>query len=166
MLTFKFSPTVRNKLTNTQKDIDNYKNGGSANDQSLGSRMISYKNAIEIAENSSWLLGCGLGDIEDLNNQIFAEKYPDITKKIIPHNQFLFYLASIGILGLLIFIVSFYYPIISNLQNLNLLAHYLVILIAFLIEAFLTTQLGVAYTIIFILLFVNNTKTGYNKELV
>jgi O-antigen ligase len=166
VLTFQFSPTVRNKLTNTQKDIDNYKNGGSVNDQSLGTRMISYKNAIEITKNSSWILGCGLGDIEDLNNQIFAEKYPDMTKKIIPHNQFLFYLASIGMIGLLIFIASFYFPIISYLQNLNLLAHYLVISVAFLIEAFLTTQLGVAYTIIFMLLFVNNTKTGLHKELV
>ena len=166
VFTFKFSPTVRNKLTNTQKDIDNYKNGGSVNDQSLGSRMISYKNAIEITENSSWVLGCGLGDIEDLNNQIFAEKYPDVTKKIIPHNQFLFYLASIGILGLLIFVSSFYFPIISDFQNLNLLAHFLVISMAFLIEAFLTTQLGVAYTIIFILLFINTTKTSLRKDLV
>jgi O-antigen ligase len=111
-------------------------------------------------------LGCGLGDIEDLNNQIFAEKYPDITKKIIPHNQFLFYLAAIGILGLLVFIASFYFPALSDFKNLNLLAHYLVISMAFLIEAFLTTQLGVAYTIIFILLFINNTKTSFHKELV
>ena len=166
VFTFKFSPTVRNKLTNTQNDINNYKNGGSANDQSLGSRMISYKNAIEITENSSWFLGCGLGDIEDLNNQIFAEKYPDVTKKIIPHNQFLFYLASIGMIGLLIFLASFYFPIISDFQNMNLLAHFLVISMAFLIEAFLTTQLGVAYTIIFILLFINRTKTSLHKELV
>jgi O-antigen ligase len=166
VFTFKFSPTVRNKLTNTQNDINNYKNGGSANDQSLGSRMISYKNAIEITKNSSWVLGCGLGDIEDLNNKIFAEKYPDVTKKIIPHNQFLFYLASIGILGLLSFLVSFYFPIISDFHNLNLLAHFLVISMAFLIEAFLTTQLGVAYTIIFILLFINRTKTSLGKELV
>lgn len=166
VFTFKFSPTVRNKLTNTQNDINNYKNGGSANDQSLGSRMISYKNAIEITQNSSWLLGCGLGDIEDLNNQIFEEKYPDITKKIIPHNQFLYYMASIGILGLLVFIASFYFPALSDFKNLNLLAHYLVISMAFLIEAFLTTQLGVAYTIIFILLFINKTKSSLHSDLV
>ena len=165
VFTFKYSPTVRNKLTNTQNDINNYNNGGSANDQSLGSRMISYKNAIEITQNSSWIIGCGLGDIEDLNNKIFDEKYPDITKKIIPHNQFLFYMAAIGILGMLVFVASFYFPAISNLKNLNLLAHYLVISMAFLIEAFLTTQLGVAYTIIFILLFVSKTNTSLRSSL-
>jgi O-antigen ligase len=164
VFTFKFSPTVRNKLTNTQNDINNYKNGGSANDQSLGSRMISYKNAVEITQNSSWLLGCGLGDIEDLNNQIFDEKYPEITKKIIPHNQFLFYLASIGLIGLVIFVGSFYFSVFYNYNKMVLVAHYLVVSMAFLIEAFLTTQLGVAYTIIFILLFVNNTNTSNSKN--
>jgi len=156
--TFLYSPTIRNKIANTQNDIENYKSGGSANNQSLGSRLISYKNAIEITQNSSWLLGCGLGDIEDLNNQLFETKYPDVTKRIIPHNQFLFYLASIGILGLLVFLAAFYYPLVSNFKNLNLIAHYLVITVAFLIEAFLTTQLGVAFCIVFLILFINKSR--------
>jgi O-antigen ligase len=156
--TFLYSPTIRNKIANTQNDIENYKAGGSVNNQSLGSRVISYKNAIEITQNSSWLLGCGLGDIEDLNNQLFETKYPDVTKRIIPHNQFLFYLASLGILGLLVFIGAFYYPLVTHFKNLNLIAHYLVITVAFLIEAFLTTQLGVAFCIIFLILFINKSR--------
>lgn len=156
--TFLYSPTIRNKIANTQNDIENYKSGGSVNNQSLGSRVISYKNAIEITQNSSWLLGCGLGDIEDLNNDLFTQKYPDVTKRIIPHNQFLFYLASLGILGLLIFTIAFYYPLFANFKNLNLIAHYLVITVAFLIEAFLTTQLGVAFCIIFLILFINKSR--------
>lgn len=156
--TFLFSPTIRNKIANTQNDIENYKAGGSVNNQSLGSRVISYKNAIEITQNSSWVFGCGLGDIEDLNNQLFETKYADVSKRIIPHNQFLFYLASIGILGLLVFIGAFYYPLITNFKNLNLIAHYLVITVAFLIEAFLTTQLGVAFCIIFLILFINKSR--------
>lgn len=153
-----FSPTIRNKITNTQNDIDNYAEGGSANNQSLGSRIISYKNAIEITSTTSWLFGCGLGDVEDLNNQIFETKYPDITKKIIPHNQFLFFLAAIGILGTLVFSIAFYMPLYKNCKNFNLLAHYVVITVAFLIEAFLLTQLGVAFSLLFLLLFVNNNK--------
>lgn len=161
--TFTYSPTIRNKIANTQNDIDNYNKGGSANNQSLGSRMISYKNAIEITQNSSWLFGCGLGDLDDLNTQIFINKYPDVTKRIIPHNQFLFYLASIGIIGLFIFLIAYYYPLYKNFTNLNLLAHYIVISVAFLIEAFLTTQLGVAFTIIFLLLFVEVKKVSLTK---
>jgi O-antigen ligase len=156
--TFLFSPTIRNKIVNTQTDIENYKAGGSANNQSLGSRIISYKNAIEVTNNTSWIFGCGLGDIEDLNNQLFEIKYPDVIKKIIPHNQFLYYLASVGILGLLIFVVTFYYPLFIHFKNLNLVAHYLLMTAAFLIEAFLTTQLGVAFCIIFLLLYINKEK--------
>ncbi|MEI7978602.1 MAG: O-antigen ligase family protein [Bacteroidota bacterium] len=159
--TYNYSPTIKNKIANTQNDIDNYKSGGSANNQSLGSRLISYKNAIEITENSSWLIGCGLGDVEDLNNEIYKTKYPDITKKIIPHNQFLYYLASIGMIGVLIFAFCFYFPVFKQLNNFKLLAFYLVISLAFLVEAFLTTQLGVGFTIIFILLFTNKGLKTY-----
>jgi hypothetical protein len=67
-------------------------------------------------------------------------------------------LASVGILGLLVFIVAFYYPLATHFKNLNLIAHYLVITVAFLIEAFLTTQLGVAFCIIFLILFINKSR--------
>lgn len=157
-LTYNLSPTIKNKIANTKNDLENYKSGGSANNQSLGSRLISYKNALEIVGNTSWLTGCGLGDIEDMNNNIYETKYPDITKKIIPHNQFLYYLAAIGILGLLAFVTSFYFPLFKQINNLNLVAHYIIISFAFLVEAFLTTQLGVAFTIVFIILFLKKEK--------
>ena len=159
-LTFAFSPTIRNKIANTQNDIDNYQSGKSVNNQSLGSRIISYKNAVEIASNTSVLFGCGLGDIEDLNNQLFATKYPEVSKRIIPHNQFLFYYAAIGLLGVLVFILAFYFPLYKNFSNLHLVAQYIVITVAFLIEAFLTTQLGVSFSLLFLLLFINNKQAS------
>jgi O-antigen ligase len=162
--TYLFSPTIKNKIANTQADLSNYKNGGNQNNQSLGSRLISYQNAIEINKTSSWLLGCGLGDIEDLNNAIFQKKYPLITKKIIPHSQFLYYFAAIGALGVLIFSISFYFPIYKQLSNFNLLALYAIITIAFLIEPFLTRQLGVAFCILFILLFIHRKPS--NKTMI
>ncbi len=150
--TYYLSPTIRNKIANTQNDLNNYQQGKSANNQSLGSRFISWGNAIEISNQTSLFFGCGLGDIEDLNNKIFKEKYPEIEKKIIPHNQFLYYLAAIGLIGTIIFAICFYFPLFTNLSNRFLLAHYIVISIAFLGEAFLTTQLGAAFSLFFILL--------------
>lgn len=161
--TYKLSPTIRNKIANTQNDLNNYRSGGSANNQSLGSRMISYKNAIEIAAQSSWLFGCGLGDVEDLSNRIYQEKYPDIEKKIIPHNQFLYLLAATGIIGVAAFIFCFYLPLWRNRNNHFLLAHYVVISAAFMFEAFLTTQLGVAFCLLFILVFVESKQPATDK---
>lgn len=148
------SPTFSNKIANTTQDLNNYQNKGSANNQSLGSRIISYKNSIQIANESGWLLGCGLGDLEDLNLAIFAKEYPDVSKPIIPHNQFLFYLASIGIIGTLIFVFSFYFPLFYQKGYTDSLffVHMIIMSIGFQFEAPLESQIGVAYSLVFILL--------------
>lgn len=153
-ITLYFSPTVRNKIINTTQDIEVVKSNASANNQSLASRVISYKNAIEIAENSSWIFGCGLGDVFDLNEKIFEEKYPDVTKRIMPHNQFLFYLAAIGILGLILFLWFFYKPLFffGGWNNPVLFYQYLILTVSFQFEAPLENQLGVAFSLIFLLL--------------
>jgi O-antigen ligase len=152
--TLLLSPTVSNKITNTTQDIGNYKQKGSANNQSLASRMISYENAFRIAKESSLIWGCGLGDLQDLNLAIFKKDYPEVSKPIIPHNQFLFYLAAIGIIGVLLFSLCFYFPFFykSGLNQPLLTVHYVIISIGFQFEAPLETQIGVAYTLFFLLL--------------
>jgi O-antigen ligase len=153
-ITMWMSPTVRNKVANSTKDIETIKNNGSANNQSLASRLISYKNAFQIASESSVLFGCGLGDIEDINNQIFAVKYPEIDKKILPHNQFLFFYAAIGLIGLLCFMICFYYPLSVNFLRTNriIFTQYILMSTFFIVEAPLETQLGVGFSLLFLLL--------------
>ncbi len=135
------------------------KTEGSANNKSLASRMISYKNALEITQNSSWLLGCGLGDIRDLNTQLFKEKYPDVSKPIIPHNQFLFILAATGIIGLILFLFFWIYPLwyLKQFAHPFLWGIYTLMFLSFQVEAVLETQLGVAFCIFFILLGIQTT---------
>jgi O-antigen ligase len=159
-ITLFVSPTVRNKITNTAQDLQVVKENKSANNQSLASRMISYKNALQIAKESSIWWGCGLGDIQDLNNEIFVKQYPEVTKKILPHNQFLFYFAALGLIGLLLFILLFYYPLFYQKawQSPILLVQYTILSIAFMFEAPLENQLGVAFSLIFILLPLHQNK--------
>ena len=148
------SPTVRNKITNTTQDIKVVQSNGSANNQSLASRMISYQNALQIAKESSIWMGCGLGDIEDLNNQIFKNQYPDVEKKILPHNQFLFYYATIGLVGVLLFLTTFYGPLFVKKirKNQLMMTQYVIISLYFMVEAPLENQLGVGFTLLFLLL--------------
>jgi O-antigen ligase len=120
----------------------------------LASRLISYKNAIEICNESSWLIGCGLGDIQDLNTKKFKELFPDVSKPIIPHNQFLYLLAATGITGVLLFTFAFMYPIWRFRRNMNaiLIGIYIVLLLSFQVEPVLQTQLGVAFSAFFLLM--------------
>ncbi len=156
------SPTFSNKLANTSEDLKAYQNNESANNKSLASRIISYQNAIKINQESSLLFGCGLGDINDLNNTIFKRDFPDVSKPIIPHNQFLFYLASLGLTGVLAFSFLFFIPFFyhQNYKNVLLCAHYIVIFISFQFEAPMETQLGVAYSLIFILIPIHQAKNN------
>jgi O-antigen ligase len=155
------SPTFGNKIINTNEDLEAMKEEGSANNKSLASRMISYKNAIEIAQNSSWLFGCGLGDVRDLNTQLFKEKYPDVSKPIIPHNQFLYLLAATGLLGFVLFFMMWIYPLwkFKSYAHPFLWGIYTLMFLAFQVEAVLETQLGVAFCIFFILLGIQTTKS-------
>lgn len=148
------SPTFSNKLANTSEDLKAMEENASANNKSLASRKISYLNAIQIAKESGWVFGSGLGDIRDLNNALFASKYPDVSKPIIPHNQFLYLLAAIGISGLLIFVLGWIYPAFYFGFNTSPLfwGIYLLMFFAFQFEAVLQTQLGVAFCLLFLLL--------------
>lgn len=147
------SPTMRNKLINTQQDVSVYTNQADPNFNSLATRMVSYKTAIEIAkENILW--GCGQGDLKDKNDALFKRDYPSITTPIIPHNQFIYYLAATGLVGLIIFTFAFTAPLWVNrfYQFEFMQVAYVILLLAFQFEAMIETQIGVACTLLIVLL--------------
>lgn len=152
-LAVKFVPTLNNKWVNTVTDLHVYQTKAYPNFNSLTTRLISYDAAIVIFKKSPWL-GCGLGDIKTEMDNYFKEFYPMIDTPILPHNQFLFCLASMGIVGFLFFCFTFFYPLFQkrNWSNRILIVHYVILFVSFQTEPMLETQLGVAYSIFFILL--------------
>lgn len=152
--TMLLSPTMRNKLENTRADMANIQENGSGNNQSLTSRVISYKIAWRIARESSLLTGCGLGDLKDKTEAIFDSDYPDISKRIIVHNQFLFYMAGIGLPAAVAFAMLLLVPLFyrKNFQHPLLVMFYLVLLVYLNVESPMETQIGVSFTLLFLLL--------------
>ncbi len=152
MISLAVSPTMRNKLINTKQDVNVYANQEDPNFNSLATRMVSYKTALEIAkENILW--GCGQGDLKDKNDVLFKRDYPSITTPIIPHNQFIYYLAATGLVGLIIFTFTFTAPLWVNkfYQFEFMQVAYVILLLAFQFEAMIETQIGVACTLLIIL---------------
>ncbi|MFN4972831.1 MAG: O-antigen ligase family protein [Bacteroidota bacterium] len=147
-----FTPTIRNKISITVEELNQYAQGRNLNHNSIGKRLASYHIAIDIAkQNPLW--GCGIGDYTDLNTSAFNQRHPEVEVPIIAHNQFLYYLAASGIFGVLLFLCFFFYPIV-HIQRLPrlLAAQLLVLLVSFQTEPMLETQLGVAYSVVFWLL--------------
>jgi O-antigen ligase len=149
------SPTLKNKTLNTIGDLNRYQTGASANNYPMATRFVSYNIAFQIASYNPFF-GCGLGDLEDELRLHYALYYPTISpvNRIIPHNQFIYYYVATGIVGLLIFIIAFYYPVLAIWQKKIFIAamHLLIVSFSFLVEPTLETQLGVAVAISFILI--------------
>jgi O-antigen ligase len=153
MISLAISPTMRNKLINTQQDVSVYANQQDPNFNSLATRMVSYKTALEIAKENIWL-GCGQGDLSDKNDALFKRDYPSIITPIIPHNQFIYYLAATGIIGFIVFSFAFTAPIwVNKFYKLELMQFaYAILLVAFQFEAMLETQIGVACTLLMVMI--------------
>ncbi|MCH8317967.1 MAG: O-antigen ligase family protein, partial [Bacteroidetes bacterium] len=148
-------PTFQNKFQNTVTDLAKIEDKLTISNYSVSSRIVSYKAAFELIKKKP-LTGTGIGNIKREMAKIYIEKFPYVKKhrRLMPHNQYLRYLVGFGIIGLSIFLLSFYYPLIyqHNYKNLVLLTHYLIISISFLFEGTLDTQLGLNFTLIFILI--------------
>ncbi|MCA8831729.1 O-antigen ligase family protein [Hymenobacter pini] len=162
-LSYSVFPTLQNKSANTREDVGRVENTASANNYSLVGRVYSYKVALEVVKDNPWL-GVGRADIEPEMAVRYKRDYPNIQPQayIQPHNQFLFSAVAFGLIGLLVFIVGFYYPGINVWPAYAplLLSHYLIVTLSFLVEYTLETQVGLGFALFFLLLALEGQKTS------
>lgn len=156
-LAYVFLPGFHNKIEYMKYDLAQYREG-KANEYSDAMRIISVKVGFQIWKEHP-LLGVGSGDLRSETNKVYAEDYPDISEhnRRIPHNQFVWVLASTGIIGLLIFLSAFFIPLMVKghyrLWILSLL--HLILLSSFFTEDTLEEQIGTGFYLIFLLVFMN-----------
>ena len=149
-------PTFKNKVKNTLEDLKRIGDPESAQDYSLVGRIVSYKVAYTLFEESPWF-GTGIANLKSRVFDIYKSQFPEVnggTGPLLPHNQFIYILAAYGITGLLAFCFLFYFPLFykQNYRQPLLLGHYMIVSVSFLFEATLETQTGVYFTLVFILL--------------
>lgn len=145
-----WTPSVKLKIEDTQKDFLIYKTNAYSNHASISKRIISYEAAISIWKDNK-IFGCGIGDIKDNTDSFFRSRKKEVDVPILPHNQFLFFMAATGLIGMCLFIMLFYYPFFSKeiLSTKSFKGYFIIISLAFMTEPMLETQLGVAVVMIF-----------------
>lgn len=117
------------------------------------SRLISLKVGYEITQKNKWF-GVGAGDLRKEVHQIYDEKYPEVTDKKMPHNQFVSICAGVGMIGLAIFLISFFFPLFYKKikPDAPFIAIHLIIFASFFTENTIENSVGVAFYIFFLLL--------------
>ena len=163
--------TSRIKLSSINKrlhqiffEFKNKASGFSSNGHSITQRLNFSNAGISIAKDNFWL-GVGTGDVPDA----FEAKYIELNSRLAPknrkrgHNQLLTFFIAFGLVGLLIWIISFVYPIITMAKDKYVIGAFLVIsLLSFLGDDTLETQAGVTFFAFFnsFFLFHSSNKAG------
>jgi hypothetical protein len=138
-------------------EINAYLGGRPSQGNSLSQRLIYWKTGYRVAK-EHLLWGVGTGDVNDemLHQYEREESMFDMEHRRRPHNQYLTFLISFGIFGLIYFVWLNMYSLKLAFLNRNFMALIFVLMAAmsFLTEDTLETQIGATYYAFFYVLFV------------
>ncbi len=155
-LSYAFFPTVNEKINYTLNDWQQLEAGqGWFSSDATRWRSLAVGGQIFLEHP---YLGAGAGDIREEVNLAFEDRYPKSGKNILPHNQYLYWLAAYGLLGFLLCIAIVIQPLgfkegrrkIGHLQVQSIL------LLSFLVEATWQSSLGVGIYVVFTVLYLSN----------
>jgi O-antigen ligase len=148
-------PTLQNKISNTRTDAAQMESVEAANNFSMTARVYSYQAAWIIIQKHP-ILGVSKVKLADAMAQEYSYRFPEIDadRYVLPHNQYIYNLTAYGIIGLLVFLLGYYYLLWVGLrqQNVLLLLVYLIISISFVVEYTLESNIGIIVGTFFILL--------------
>jgi O-antigen ligase len=152
VVTLLFVPSVKNRLENTRLDLYKYNSGQDINHYSLSMRLAALKTAANVFKKNP-VTGVGPADIQnEMYKEYKIEKSPLILenqKK--PHNQFLYTLVSLGIIGGIVFCYIILMPFFTGIvfRNYLFLIFFAVCLAAFQVEYMLERQVGITFFCLF-----------------
>ena len=137
--------SINKRLYQIFFEFKNKESGFSSNGHSVTQRLNFSNAGILIVKDNLWM-GVGTGDVPDA----FEAKYIELNSRLAPenrkrgHNQLLTLFIAFGFVGLLIWIISFTYPILKIAKDRYVYGAFLVIcLLSFLGDDTLETQAGV-----------------------
>jgi len=151
-------PSFANKLDYMIWDLTQMINGKTA-DYSDGGRIVSLQLGLDLFKAQPWL-GTGIGDFKEACLDWYLNSDLEFKgKNNFPHNQFLYSLASTGIIGFFLYQLAFIIPFFVHklYKNYLSLILYIVIYVSFLVETSLERSFGIAFFLFFVLLIIRST---------
>jgi O-antigen ligase len=164
LMAYWYVPSFRTKIQLTIHNIQ-LAQTEQIGDYSDTQRMLSYRIAWRVWKENP-ILGTGLGNLRPRIEAIYEAEYPQ-QKFMFPHNQFLTYLAAMGVVGLLAFLLLALFPFFYRraYREPLVLLFYVVMFSSFLTENTLLISIGTTIYVYFLLLFVSLARRNMKYEI-
>lgn len=151
---FQFLPSLQSRMNYFRYELELIQKGELHPEHSDAQRLLSIQYGWQIATEHP-LIGIGVGDIKIEMEKLYKANAGDVpVQSKLPHNQFIYVFAAMGIIGLLIFLTAVCYPLISSgrYRNVLFLSFFCIMIFSFMMEHTLEIQLGTAFYLLFLLL--------------
>ena len=159
-LAYRYVPSLHNKIGYMQYDLEMYQKGN-INEHSDAMRLLSMQIGLQIWHEHP-VLGVGAGDLRDETYKIYAQRYPQISdyNRRLPHNQFIWVLATTGAVGLALFLLAFFFPLLTTgyYKYGPILILHMMVFSSFFTEDTFEEQMGSGFYLIFLLILMNHFK--------
>ena len=153
-------PSLKTRIAYMKYDWERFVKQDEGHLYSDASRWVSLRTGWSLwMENP--VLGTGAGDLMDETERVTAELFPTYAQETrLPHNQFIFILASTGLLGLILSLIGFIWPVFAGRKNALFMGFQVMAFASFLIECTLENAIGVAWFLFYGLWFL----VGWNEK--
>jgi len=157
-------PTIQKKINYSISDFNQYMKGG-GDHYSDATRWRSMEIAGRVFLRHPFL-GTGVGDLKSQVQVEFQDRYPGSSKFLLPHNQYMYWLAGYGFLGFLLLLAVVLQPlrVPRAKKDIGHLQVQLIFLAAFLVEASWQSSLGIGIHLVFTLLYLSHFSKIEKKE--
>ena len=142
-------PSLQQKWKYMRWDLERIARG-EINEGSDNKRVLSFRGGLHVFREHP-IIGVGAGDLKQKMRDYFIDE--NLQFELYPHNQYIFTMASTGLIGLFLFLYAVFVPLFHTraYQFFPALAIQVIILLSFLVENTLETSLGVAIYLFFTL---------------
>ncbi|MFN0176119.1 MAG: O-antigen ligase family protein [Saprospiraceae bacterium] len=151
-------PSLKMRIAYMKYDWDRFTTKDDGHLYSDAVRWISLQSGWSLWQQNP-IIGTGAGDLLIETKRVTAKMFPNYSQEPrLPHNQFVFIMASTGLLGLFLSLVAFFWPIYYGRKNMLLLAFQVMAFASFLIECTLENAIGAAWWLFYSLYFLSCTQ--------
>lgn len=149
----RYVPSLNKRMAYMKYDWERFIQNDGGESYSDAGRWVSLQVGWQVWRESP-LLGAGAGDLRSEMERVTAEMYPSYSKDAhLPHNQFVFILASTGLVGLALSLYALGQILYAGRHHWLFLMLQIMAYASFLIECTIQNAIGVAWFLFYSLWF-------------